>query len=214
MEAAEPICETPELDEEINFIEEILINNEQKAYKIQLGRKIKKKELVIKAINEDTKDIFYFQRGYTLQEFHKYSNIFSIYETVKDLISFLKNQSEKSKFVVEEKDKDLFIKFKIFLPDGKEKLINLELKQKTREAIDIIKYFFEAIKNNQKDIIYIENKRKSFEEKNNEFRKNDLKNLKDELNNLREINNNYQNQLLHLKKEMSIAFFIVFICLF
>ena len=26
MEAAEPICEIPELDEEINFIEEILIN--------------------------------------------------------------------------------------------------------------------------------------------------------------------------------------------
>ena len=72
---------------------------------------------------------------------------------MKDLISFLKNQSEKSKFVVEEKDKDLLIKFKIFLPDGKEKLINLELKQKPREVLDIIKYFFENIKNNQKDTL-------------------------------------------------------------
>ena len=45
MEAAEPICETPELDEEINFIEEILINNKQKMYKIQLGIKEIKKEL-------------------------------------------------------------------------------------------------------------------------------------------------------------------------
>ena len=42
---------------------------------------------------------------------------------MKDLIAFLKNQNEKSKFVVEEKDKDLFIRFKVFLPDGKEKLL-------------------------------------------------------------------------------------------
>ena len=134
MEAAEPICETPELDEEINFIEEILINNKQKIYKIQLGIKERKKELVVKATNEDTKDIFYFQRGYTLQELQKFSKIFSFYETMKDLIAFLKNQNEKSKFVVEEKDKDLFIRFKVFLPDGKEKLINLELKKKIKRS--------------------------------------------------------------------------------
>ena len=154
MEAAEPICETPELDEEINFIEEILINNKQKMYKIQLGIKERKKELVVKATNEDTKDIFYFQRSYTLQELQKFSKIFSFYETMKDLIAFLKNQNEKSKFVVEEKDKDLFIRFKVFLPDGKEKLINLELKKKSREAMDIIKYFYETIKNAKKDTLF------------------------------------------------------------
>ena len=212
MEAAEPICETPELDEEINFIEEILINNKQKIYKIQLGIKERKKELVVKATNEDTKDIFYFQRGYTSQELQKFSKIFSFYETMKDLIAFLKNQNEKSKFVVEEKDKDLFIRFKVFLPDGKEKLINLELKKKSREAMDIIKYFYETIKNAKKDISSIENKMKSLEDKNkaleesNEFQKKEIKDCKNKINNLIESNKK-------MKKEIFFAFFIVFILL-
>ena len=212
MEAAEPICETPELDEEINFIEEILINNKQKMYKIQLGIKERKKELVVKATNEDTKDIFYFQRGYTSQELQKFSKIFSFYETMKDLIAFLKNQNEKSKFVVEEKDKDLFIRFKVFLPDGKEKLINFELKKKSREAMDIIKYFYETIKNAKKDISSIENKMKSLEDKNkaleesNEFQKKEIKDCKNKINNLIESNKK-------MKKEIFFAFFIVFILL-
>ena len=155
MEDAELIYETSGYDEKINFIEELLINNKLKEYKIQLGIKESKNELVIKAANEDTKEIFYFQKAYTMSEFQKLSKIFSVYERAEDLISFLKDQYKNSKLDIEEKDNDLFIKFKVFLPDGKEKLIILELKKNLRGRMDIVKYFFESIKNAKKDTLII-----------------------------------------------------------
>ena len=166
MEDAELIYETSGYDEKVNFIEELSINNKLKEYKIQLGIKENKKELVIKATNEDTKEIFYFQKAYTMSEFQKLSKIFSVYERVEDLISFLKDQYKNSKLDIEEKDNDLFIKFKIFLPDGKEKLINLELKKILRGRMHIVKYFFESIKNAKKDISFSENKNRILEDKN------------------------------------------------
>ena len=64
MEEAEPICETPEYNEKINFIEELLIKGEQNEFKIELGKKEYKKELIIRVTNENIKNVFYFQHSY------------------------------------------------------------------------------------------------------------------------------------------------------
>ena len=78
--------------------------------------------------------------------------------------------------------------------------------------MDIIKYFYETIKNAKKDIISIENKMKLLEDKNkaleesNEFQKKEIKDCKNKINNLIESNKK-------MKKEIFFAFFIVFILL-
>ena len=127
MEAAEPIrFETPKpiLDKEkINFIEEIKIKKEKEEHKILLG--IKGDDLVIKVIPENSKDIVYYQQSYTINEFQNLSKIFAVYETVKDIIAFLK----ELKYGLETKNDNLIIKFGVFMPNGKSKLIELTLKK-------------------------------------------------------------------------------------
>ena len=146
MEAAEPIqFITPKhrLDnEKIDFIEELKVIKENENYKILFGLKENKNELIIKVISEDSKDIYYFQKSYTLYEFQNLCKIFVVYETAKDTILFLKNL----KFEIIEKDESLILKFNIFLPDGKNKLIELELKKQLMDVNQIVKNLFEEIK--------------------------------------------------------------------
>ena len=107
MEAADPIqFITPKqlLDnEKIEFIEELKVIKENENYKIQFGLKENKNELTIRVISENSKDIYYFQQSYTLNEFQNLSKIFIVYETAKDTILFLKNL----KFEITEKDINL-----------------------------------------------------------------------------------------------------------
>ena len=146
MEAADPIqFITPKqlLDnKKIEFFEELKIVKENENYKIQFGLKENKNELTIRVISENSKDIYYFQQSYTLNEFQNLSKIFVVYETAKDTILFLKNL----KFEIIEKDESLILKFNIFLPDGKNKLIELELKKQLMDINQIVKNLFEEIK--------------------------------------------------------------------
>ena len=104
MEAADPIqFITPKQNienEKIDFIEELKVIKENENYKIQFGLKENKNDLTIKVISENSKDIYYFQQSYTLNEFQHLSKIFVVYETAKDTILFLKNL----KFEIIEKD--------------------------------------------------------------------------------------------------------------
>ena len=127
MEAAEPIqIETPMTsidNEKINFIEELIIKKETKEYNIKFGTK--ENDLVIKVIPQDSKDIVYYQQYFTMNELKNISMIFAIYQSIGDLIKFLK----KLIFDIDEKDEELILKFKIFMPDGQNKLIELSLNQ-------------------------------------------------------------------------------------
>ena len=128
MEAAAPIkIETPKPsieEDKINFIEELLIKKEIDVYKIQFGIKGNKDELVIKVIPENLKHMNYYYQNYTINELQKLSKIFTIYETMKDIISFLKN----SKYETDEKNEDLILKFNVYMPDGKSKLLYFYIK--------------------------------------------------------------------------------------
>ena len=176
MEAAEPIrFETPKpfIDNtKIDFIEELTVNEE---YKLQFG--VKEKDLVFKVVNNKSKDIYYYQKIYTLNELQNLSKVFAIYETIKDLIQLLKNL----KYEIEEKNEDLIIKFNVFTPDGKSKLIELHLIKNLSDANDIIKYLLEEIKSikNDKERIKNESEIKSLKEENSNFQK-EIDNLKEE----------------------------------
>ena len=214
MEAAEPICETPEYNEKINFIEELLINDERNEHKIEFGKKENKKELIIRVTNENMKNIFYFQHSYTMTEFKNISKIFSLYESVEELISFLKNQNEKSKFIIEEKDNNLIIKFNAFLPDGKNVLINLKLEKKTREKMQIIKYFFDEIKSFKDNININIQKEISLLKETNEKQQQKIKEYENQIINLNNSIYKNQNEILKLMKFNKYMPIIAFIFLF
>ena len=180
MEAAKPAIEQtpkPSIDNsKIDFIEELKIQTEKESFKIKFG--IIENNLVINALPESSNNIYYYQQIYNINEFQNLSKIFSLYETIKDIIIFLKGL----KFEIEEKNDDLIIKFNVFLPDGKNKLIELNLKKCLTDIQDtnqLIKYLFEEIKS-----IKIINKKNESE----------IKNLKETIL-------NYQIEITNLKEE-------------
>ena len=74
----------------IDFIEELKVKNKKGNYKIQFGIIQNQNELVIRIALEQSEDLFYYQHFYTLFEIRKLSKAFAVFETVKDLIIFLK----------------------------------------------------------------------------------------------------------------------------
>ena len=195
MEAAEPIQLTtpkPSLDNiKIDFIEELRIKKEKGDYKIQYG--IKGDALVIKVSSENSENIFYYQGIYTIIELQNISKIFSMYETPKDIISFLKDL----KYDIEEKNNDLIVKFNIFMPNGTSKLIEFNLKKCLPDNNQMINYLLEKIKsietNNKNERIRQENEIKDLNEKVSKYI-NESSKLKENIM-------NYKNEITYLKDE-------------
>jgi len=183
MEAAEPI-ETEIIKPskyyiKIDFIEELEINKEDQRNKVQFGITQNQKEIVIKIISEQSKDLFYYQKFFNLLEFKKLSKTFSQYETAKDIITFLKQLN----FEIEEQKGNMILKFNIYMPNGQNELINLSLPKNPQDKNHIIKYFLEEIKS-------IRNNMKNSEEK-----------LNQEISLLKEQNERYQNEIIKLKED-------------
>ena len=188
MEAAEPIkMETPKpnIDNtKIDFIEELKVKNENEEYKIQFG--IKENDLAIKVVNCNSENIYYYQNCYSMLELQNVSMAFSFYKTIKDIIVFLKNL----KYQIDENKNDLILKFNIFTPDGKSKIIELNLKKCLPDTHHLVKYLLEEIKTIKITI-------KNSEENNKILR---MKN-ESEIKTLKENNLKYQNEILYLKEE-------------
>ena len=172
MEDAEPIIyETKESNNEINFIEELKIKKENEEYKMQFG--IKENNLVIKVLTENLLDMAYFQRFFTLNELINISHIFSAYKDVKDIIKVLKDL----KFDIEKQIDHIIIKFNVFMPNGKTRLIGLNLKKHLLDNKDMIKYLLN-------EIILIKNDMRNQSEKYNEVIINhdlEIEKLKDKI---------------------------------
>ena len=139
MEAAKPIISTPQQIEEpknINFIEELMINQKNKNYKIQFGINESSNtpnQLILKVSPVDIK-FFYFQNIFDMFQLQSISKIFSFYENIKEIISFLKTLT----YEIQEKDESINLIFNIFLPNGQNKLIELNLQKKFLNSDNII----------------------------------------------------------------------------
>ena len=215
MEAAEPIhLETPKSYSKIDFIEEIVFNNEKDSYKIQLG--IKENDLLIKVDSNKSKDIYYYQQSYTINELQNISIVFTMYKTAKEIIAFLKDL----KYEIEEKNENLTIRFNIFMPNGKNKLIEMDLKKCLPDTNSIINYCLEKIKSmelnmkNSEEKLKIEKEKLELEIKglkeNISKNKSEIQNLNNnilinqrEINNLKENNKNYRNENNKLWEEIN-----------
>ena len=184
MEAPEPIKSeiiTPnKKNVNIDFIEELIVKNEKRKYRIHFWIIQNQNELVIRVSPEKSKDLFYFQHFYTIFEIQKLSKAFALYETLKDIIIFLK----KLNFEIEEKIENVIIKFNIYMPDGQNKLIQLNLGKNIHDKNHIIKYFLEEIQ----------------EFKNN--MKITQENLKQEINMLKEKNLKYEKNINNLNENI------------
>ena len=153
MEAPKPILNTPLENEDpknVNYIEELIINQENKIFKIQFGineSSINQNQMILKVTPVDIK-YFYFQNIFDLNQLQSISKIFSFYENIKEIISFLKTL----KYEIHEKEENLKLKFNIFLPNGQNKLIELNLQKKICNSNDIITTLLEENKLLKEDI--------------------------------------------------------------
>ena len=200
MEAAKPIkFFTPKEninEEKIDFIEELSIKQENKEYKILFGIKGNKNELVIKSFSESSKEIFYYQQSYSIYELQNLSKIFAVYETIKDILFFLKNL----KFDVELENEELIIKFQAFMPDGQSKLIAFNLKKILMDTNHMIKYLLDEIKSVKENMnIEISNLKMKYDSEINKLTENNT-NYKKEISNLKEENKKLWKEINDLKK--------------
>ena len=200
MEAAEPIhLETPKLYSKIDFFEKIMVNNEKDNYKIQLG--IIDDNLLIKVESEKSKNIYYYQQCFSINELQNISMVFSMYKTLKEIIAFLKDL----KYEIEEKNENLVIKFNIFMPNGKNKLIEIEIKKCMRDTNFIINYLLEKIKSLEVNIKNSEENYK-IEKIKNESEIRGLKEIisknQSEIKNLKENNLSIKNENKKLWEEI------------
>ena len=220
MEAAAPIQfvskETNFFIDQVEFIEESILKKENDEYKIHFGKK--ENDLIIKVVSENSKNVLYYEEIFPISQLEKISKLFSMYKDVMEIIIFLK----KLKFDIEEKNNELIIKFNLFLPDGGNQIIDLNLKERFLDTNHIIKYLLEEKKSLQINIKNLENKHdieinnlnKNISNNNSEitnlkesikFNKNEISNLKEENKKLwNALNNNinfYKNEISNLKEE-------------
>jgi len=200
MEAAEPIqYETTKPNDDnskIDFVEEMSINKEKKEYKIQLGKKESNKEiLVIKVFSDEPEELFYYQKNYTVNELKNLSKIFAMYETVKDIISFLKNL----KYEIDEKNEDLILKFNAFMPNGKSQLIEMKLQRILLDSNQMINYLHEKIRSIEKSI---KNSEECAKEEKNKY-ESEIKELKDNLNKNKDEITKFKEIIVNFNKELS-----------
>ena len=172
MDAPKPLTPETKGNEKLsnfNMIEELDIKQNDKNYKIQLGinEYDNPNEMIIKVISSISKGFFYFQNKYNQSDFQSFSKIFSLYENIKEIISFLKTL----KFEIYEKEEELIAKFDIFLPNGKNQKIELKLKKVKLQSKSIINYLTEEnkmlkeeiskeIKNNKNEILLLKEENK------------------------------------------------------
>ena len=197
MEAAEPIiCETPKPaieKEKIDFTEEINIKKEKDEYKIKFG--VKRDDLIIKAFFENSKDIFYYQKTFTIKELQNLSKIFALYESIKEIIDFFKDLN----FDFEEKDNDLILKFNAFMPNGKSQLIEMKLQRILLDSNQMINYLHEKIRSIEKSI---KNSEECAKEEKNKY-ESEIKELKDNLNKNKDEITKFKEIIVNFNKELS-----------
>ena len=179
MEAPKPFAYEPK-QKRINFIEELFINYNNKDYKIQLGifENIDENEMIIRIAPKNDNGYYYFENIYNLKEFQSLSKIFLIYENLNEIISFIKTL----KLEILELENCLKVKFIVFLPNGKEQEIYLDLKKIIEESKKN-DYLIQQNKNLENEIILLKEKY----DKEILLLKNENKKLWNEINKLKEI---------------------------
>ena len=119
-----PTLEEKQKPHEIKFIEEKIVKQDNKEYKIQFGiNEINIDEIVVRVSQINSNNSFYFENKYNQKNFQNFSKIFYLYKEVQELISFLKNL----KYEIIEKNDHLIIRFNVFLPNGENEFIELKL---------------------------------------------------------------------------------------
>ena len=180
-------CETPKgetiVNPKIEFIEELIFKYKNEEYKIQYGIKENNKEVVFK-VSSNQINFCYYQHSYIVGDFHQLSNTFQIYQTAKEIISFLK----KAKFEIAIKNDELLLKYNILDSNGNIKLIELSLPQHIIDEKNMIKYLIDEIKsiqiNTKKEISNLKQKHeleiKKFQQNISNYR-NEIANLKTDM---------------------------------
>ena len=181
---------TNSIHQNFEYESEQTINTDKDNYKILLGTNKEKNILSIKTISEKSKNLFFYQSQFNLNELHHLSKNLYHYQTIEDLkISF-----PKFKKRVYEKDEELIIELHLFNPEGEEEISNLCCQKIYYDKLKVIKELSNEINllkksNNQKDQ-EIDGLKKEISEKN------------ELINKLNTNNNNCINEMNIMKQNL------------
>ena len=192
----------------IKATDELTINQENSKYKIifEAQEIDDETKLLIKVNLLSKKEYYYFKNIYSQNDFQNLSKIFLVYENFGEIISFLKTLKIE---VIEKKD-FLTINFNIFLPNGQNQLIELNLKKYFLDSKNIINHLLEEnqilkedIAKNQKEIA---NLRENILSNKDEIilLKEENKKLWEAINTLKDLNINTHNNRKLIPTKLSI----------
>ena len=201
MEAATPaISKEPE---KIQFQSEKIINKDNSNYKIIFGTYESEDNLVIKIIPEDTKNNFFYQSYFTLEELRTLSKIFKFYDTIKEIIIAL----PKMDCEILKKNEEIFFILRAPSPTGEKLECQLGFKKYFIDPEKAIKDLSEenrslksSIKEKDKEIEDL--KKSVIEHKNSKDMMESDKNI--QMNNINQNIIFYQNENNQLKNQINI----------
>ena len=130
----------------VEIIDELFFTKNKVNYKIQFGIEQNQDELlIIKLESEKSKNLFYYQHTYRLFDLRKMSKVFTLYETVKDIIYFLKKLNYEIQGYTDDGN-GIIILFRLYLPDGQNELVKFNLEKKFSDKNRIINYYLNEMK--------------------------------------------------------------------
>ena len=177
------------------------INLENKPYIFEFAKSENKENIIFKISENLTslrKDNFYLLY-LNINEFNKLNAIFSLYQNIDEIYSFLLNLINDKKYAVALKNKSIILTIKLPMPGGKIIDINLELIENKIGKEELIENLYITINELMKENQLIKNEQKLI---NNEMKnKNDeLNNVKNELKNLKTENEQIKNKLKNIEE--------------
>lgn len=177
------------------------INLENKPYIFEFAKSENKENIIFK-ISENIpslrKDNFYLLY-LNINEFNKLNAIFSLYQNIDEIYSFLLNLINDKKYSVSLKNKSIILTIKLPMPGGKIIDINLELIENKIGKEELIENLYITINELIKENQLIKNEQKLI---NNEMKNKDdeLNNVKNELKNLKTENEQIKNKLKNIEE--------------
>ena len=177
------------------------ISLENKPYIFEFAKSENKENIIFKISENLTslrKDNFYLLY-LNINEFNKLNPIFSLYQNIDEIYSFLLNLINDKKYSVSLKNKSVILTIKLPMPGGKIIDINLELIENKIGKEELIENLYITINELMKENQLIKNEQKLI---NNEMKnKNDeLNNVKNELKNLKTENEQIKNKLKNIEE--------------
>ena len=146
--------------------------------------------LVVKVTNKSNLKLNYISY-FTYEELKNISKSMRYFDNIGDIVTFMEEKGKKNELLMKEKNKNIYIEFKLISPNGKEDTVLLELKPQKISDKEIISFLVKKVEYLEKEVEILKeklNKAENIISKN----KTDILFLFEEVNNIK---NNFKKEI-------------------